>query len=58
MRMVIINITFIELLQGAGSGGLLYLLTTVLMVSTQVSSSFWSDVWNKYSALSHVCSLQ
>ena len=36
------NFTLIELLQGAGSGGLLYLLTTVLMVSTQVSSSFWS----------------
>ena len=42
--------------QGAARGGALYLLTTVLMVSTQVSSSFWSEVWNKYSALSEVLS--
>ena len=45
-----------ELLQGAERGGALYRLTTVLMVSTQVSSSFWSEVWNKYSALSDVLS--
>ena len=51
------DITFTELLQGAGRGGLLYLLTTVLMVSTQVSSSFWSEVWKRYSALSQVSSL-
>ena len=40
--------------------GELYLPTTVFMVSTQVSSSFWSEVWNKHSARSQVltCKLQ
>ena len=49
-------LTLLELLQGAERAGALYLLTTVLMVSTQVSNSFWSEVWNKYSALSAVLS--
>ena len=35
--------TSIVLLQG----GELYLPSTVLMVSTQASSTFWSEVWNK-----------
>ena len=48
----------IVLLHGAGRGGELYLPTTVLIVSTQVSSSFWSEVWNKYSALSQVLNLK